>query len=445
MRFRLDDPQVDLFPAAMSGARRACGSHGLVGRCRRRDPAKGLPAVPVYVATGPRRDTLGYPLRTVPIGTGVSDNDEVAWLQAVVEVLERFCLLWPGHREAVIRAAADELGERAIPPRAFGLFSPEQYSSLPGLRLPQPHEPLDWTRGWSLTRDEPVLVPAALVLGSVTAGRPNDFVHSLSSTGVAAHVSVTAAVLSGLLEVIERDAVMLTWLHRRTPPRLEVDTGAPAILTELFDRYLRLDHFRVELVDLTADSGLPTIACLALCDDPSRPAAVMGSATRLDPVEAVRKALFEAAQILSSLALLGCDARSALADHAAVRTFDDHARYYAGTEAAATLGFLTASNLPVPVSSLSPFSTGSLGADLASAVDAAARTGMEVVVVDLTTPEVARLGFHTLKVLAPPALDINADVRYPLLGSERIRTVPERMGWQVLPDGALNLQPCPLA
>ena len=43
------------------------------------------------------------------------------------------------------------------------------------------------------------------------------------STGCAAHTDIAAALLSGLCEVIERDAIALLWLQRMAVPRLSLD------------------------------------------------------------------------------------------------------------------------------------------------------------------------------------------------------------------------------
>ena len=48
------------------------------------------------------------------------------------------------------------------------------------------------------------------------------FTHSVS-TGTAAHSDMREALLGGLLEVVERDSISLTWLQRLRLPSIEVD------------------------------------------------------------------------------------------------------------------------------------------------------------------------------------------------------------------------------
>lgn len=439
--FNMTAPAGDLWNRAVAAAEGLVGSHGLVRRCQARPATEGLPSLPVYVAIGPRRDTSGTPLRAVPLGTGVSDDAGEAWLQAVIEVVERYCMVWPHHRSSAIRAPIRDLGDNAIPASAFGLFSARQYASMPALRLPAPDDPIDWTWAWSLTRETFVLVPAVLALTAVEPRPPNNLIHGLSSTGVACHVSVEAAVLAGVLEVMERDAVMLWWLHRRCPTTVRVDSGASAVYDLLSDHFAHTP-FDFQLLDLTSDTGFPTFACLARSEHPGRPAAVFGSATRLDPLSAARKALFEAAQILSSLAGLGCDGQSRLPAES-VRTFEDHARYYASATTTSELDFIQQSSTR-DLSSLDSVGCGTPGQDLRSVVSRLGELGLEVLAVDLTTPEVALAGLHTVKVLVPGAIDINADVRFPLLGSPRIHGAAKTLGWPAKTENELNLAPCPL-
>lgn len=427
---------------AVSRARRLVGTHAIVGRCKRREQVAGIPTVPIYVAAGPRRDLRGRRLGALLVGTGVSEVEEEAWLKAVVEVVERYCLLWPHHRSRIVRASLEQVRDQAVPVDRFGLFSEEQYREDPAIHAPGPSEEIDWTWAYSLTHCRFVLVPAALAFPAVGERPPNNYTRGLTSTGVAAHICVSAAVLAGLYEVVERDAVMLSWLQRRSPTRLTVGPTTP-LLRDLVENHFRLPDFEFVLVDLTADSGIPTVGCLALSDRPDRPAAVMGAASRGDPVEAARKALFETAQVLSALHSLGVSARSSMAA-SEVRHVDDHARYYSSDDAATHLSFLAASPSETLIQSLGSEGSSDGSDSLEKMVARLAGVGLEVLVVDLTTPDVGSCGYRAVKVLVPGTVDLNGDVRYPHLGSPRIRTVPERLGWPSAGD-RLNLLPCPLA
>jgi len=99
----------------------------------------------------------------------------------------------------------------------------------------------------------------------------------------------------------------------------------------------------------------------------------------------------------------------------------------------------------VDVADLGDLRTGSVSRDLAACVERLGAVGLDVLVVALTPEDVARCGFHTVRVLVPGAVDMNGDVRFPHLGSKRIHDVPAAMGRPALAPEDLNLGPCPLA
>lgn len=442
LRFQLGSPAEDAGARAQVAAGRVLGGHGVVGRCHRLAAVDGLPALPVCVAVGPRRDVSGRRFRLDVTGTGVSEVAADARVKAIAEAVEHYCFVVPHDPSRILRASYEQVADWAVPVERFGVLSDAQYQAFPSLRLPERHDEIDWTWAWSLSLGCFRLVPAALAFTSVGSRPPNNFTPGLTTTGVASHLSVEAALLAGLYEVVERDALMIHWFNRRTPRRIVLAERIPADLAHLVHEQFTLPDIDVSLLDMTLDSGLATVLGVARSDSPRRPALVVGSATRAEPVEAARKALFEVAQILVACNALGLTNDSAFAP-SAVRSLEDHARLYACREHVPLAGFLTEPAGQVGLGDLPARATGSVAGDLAMAVERVRTMGLEVLAVELTPPDVARSGFRTFRVLVPGTVDINGDVRFPRLGSPRIHEVPAAMGWDL--PGALNVAPCPLS
>jgi ribosomal protein S12 methylthiotransferase accessory factor YcaO len=105
-----------------------------------------------------------------------------------------------------------------------------------------------------------------------------------------------AGVRSGLLEVIERDAVMVSWLTLARPRPLQTslrwrsDNG----IDIRFD--LAVEDYRLYL--LHSPAGIPVVFAVAHGGRNQPPVAV-GAAAHLDLVLACRKALIEAQQTFS--------------------------------------------------------------------------------------------------------------------------------------------------
>lgn len=442
--FQLAAPEGDLLARARAAADRLVGPYAVVRRCRPYPPVPGLPSTPIFVARGPLRDFGGRHAGFDVIGMGVSDDAADARLKAIIETVERYCFAWPHDPSLVERHSYEEVAGHAVAPEHFRPFTEAQYRARPSLRFPGPSDPVDWAWAYSLTRQRFALIPAPCAFSTVGLRPPNNFLASTSSTGVACHVSVEAALLAGLLEVVERDAIMLYWLNRRRPRRIALEGPGAAEVVQLLDDHFRVCDFEFVLLDITADSGIPTVCCLARSADPGRPRAAFGAACRPDPAAAARKALFESAQVLSGLHGLGFDARSSLA-LSDVRNIWDHARYYAVASNSAPLDAFAGSGEEIDIGDIQGFASGVVADDLGACVERLAAVGLEVLCVELTPPDVARSGLRTMKVIVPGMVDINGDARLPHLGPERVHRVPGAMGWPALADDGHDLAPCPLS
>ena len=97
-----------------------------------------------------------------------------------------------------------------------------------------------WVRGYSLTRGEQIWVPLQLATFYNWPKDREPYLRLPISTGSAAGGILEQALYRGVLEVIERDAFMITWLKRLSPPRLDLKSfESPRIkkISEYFERY----------------------------------------------------------------------------------------------------------------------------------------------------------------------------------------------------------------
>jgi ribosomal protein S12 methylthiotransferase accessory factor len=73
-------------------------------------------------------------------------------------------------------------------------------------------------------------------------------------------------------------------------------------------------------------------------------------------------------------------------------------------------------------------STGDPEADLDKVLSLLEARGFDVIVVDLTTPDVRDLGFRVVRVFIPGLQPLHGDHRYPFLGGKRWSDAPFRLG-----------------
>lgn len=158
--------------------------------------------------------------------------------------------------------------------------------------------PLKWIEAAPLSQGPPILFPAALCYRNVQ--NTQGFAPRVKlSTGCGAGPSREAALLHGLLELVERDAVALWWLGGRHGLQLP-EPGIPATLLSVLKREA---SSRISwLLDITTDLGIPCIAALSTEADGSGLAA--GFAARLCHAEAARAAVFEMCQMEVGLHLI---------------------------------------------------------------------------------------------------------------------------------------------
>lgn len=421
---------------------------GIVRECRPLEGSEELTPVQTYVARGSRR-LPGWTLLEPVWGTGTSTEAHLAHVAAVAEAIECYCSMAPPRPEDLERTAYRDIEVRAVRPQSLIQAPLHQRRRHPTAISVPDTKVIDWVWTYSMTTAEPVLVPAALVHLGMSSGR--EFVGGRVSTGFACHVNLSQAVLTGLCEVLERDALAIAW-HARVPlTPLDVQgTEAGEVARGLAERAGVTAHCYA----VPNDGPFPVVLARGECED-AEPHAVVGVACRQEPEAAALKAMFEVCQVLVGLRLRRPPRP------AKIRHLDDSAAFYASAPGAVLLDrhLLTGSKVMplgdvpgVGAASAAPTGAGSGVHGLARAVvDYGVRwlaeRGLEVLVAETTTADVATSGFRVLRVIVPGAVDISSDPRLAPLGATRMREVPARLGLRKRPltTSQLNRLPVPLA
>ncbi|MEV8285877.1 TOMM precursor leader peptide-binding protein [Streptomyces niveus] len=401
---------------------------------------------PVYLSGSTSADlslikrTMGV---TVNGGAGFSKGEAVA--ATIGESLERYAagLYRPADLHLATWDELEAAGRSAVPPVEFGLFSPEQHAE-PGF----PFTPFDggtpvrWTQATDLLSGAPVQVPASQVYMHYRRVRGEAAIGQSISTGLAAGPSYRAAVLSGLYEVIERDALAISWLHRLPPRPLPPEVvAASSRVSYLIDR---ATTWRVRFYDLSLDLTPSTVVAVMEHHSGAEQIMSFGSACRWSPVKAVEKAFLEAAQGLTYVRRLlrQHEDWEAAEDFGNVDDFNKHAILYSKyPRLRERAGYLVHPSAPVPPGRPerpAPAATddpvGRIAAELAAA-------GHRVCVVDLTTPDVRRSGAHVVRVLVPGLQHLSGVHGCRMLGNRRLYDIVAALGCDTRPD---NPYPHPL-
>lgn len=247
-------------------------------------------------------DRVGIPVHTVhkPAGKSLSNGSgkgvtpQASRISAIMEAVEQ--TYWEDHAVPRIVASQDDL-------EADGVAHVEA-SQVPMIRgnLWHPGLRIEWTPLTDLRNGTQVLVPADIVgLPWRTGTRRIALTHMCGSNGLASGSNVLEAVMSGLTEVMERDAVaMRAAASKEHLPAHSLDLdllsdrfGDP--FAGLLDK-VRAAGLELALFDVTGDAGLPTHKALLTDPGVGGVGSYSGYGASLDPATAAVRALTEAVQ-----------------------------------------------------------------------------------------------------------------------------------------------------
>jgi ribosomal protein S12 methylthiotransferase accessory factor len=226
-----------------------------------------------------------------------------------------------------------------------------------------------------------------------------------TSTGLASHPDPWRALYSGLLEIIERDAVMITWLTRRraVPLRTGLSWTTPGGRTVRFDRSVEQYH----LFLLDSPTSVPVVFAVAF-GAAGQPAMAVGAAAHLHLPHACRKALVEAHQTLHWATGMRAGGQRVPASADDLDDFDDHVAYYLEPERRRAADFLLDSDAePVQVDIDGDLFQANAELSTRTVVEMCEDGGVECYAVDVTAPDVREAGLWVVRAVSPQL--------YPLL------------------------------
>lgn len=382
---------------------------------------------------------------------GHSDSYARSALLGLMEAHERLAGTQPRRVTGLLVDTYRNVADHAVDPAECGLYADDAASELVRWSADLP---IPWVWGWSLRDERAVLVPALLTYYHL-ADQSAKFVQECSN-GCASGGCLEEAVLHGLLELVERDAFLISWYARPDLTEIDPRTSARPATRHMVER-LSMYGYDVRLFDSRIEFPVPVVTAVAHRRDGGPGTALFCAGASPDPEEAIASGLYEVAgqvpDFARETAALAGLLRAKAADFDRVRTLTDHPMLYGLPEMARHAEHLLARRRPaLPVAevyrewnAVRP-RTLDLRDDLRHCVAAVTAAGFDVVVVDQTSPEQLAIGLRTASVLAPGLLPIDFGWRRQrALSAERTRTVLRRTGRldRDLAPGELNLAPHP--
>jgi ribosomal protein S12 methylthiotransferase accessory factor len=229
--------------------------------------------------------------------------------------------------------------------------------------------PLQWTRGYNLTRNEEVLVPF------------NWFFMINEFNGPSAGNCVEEAVLQGICEIVERHVSSIVSRGRLQTPAVDLDSAADPLVREMIWKY-RKAGIKLFANDFSLDTGIPSVGVMAYdpVTFPEKSEIVWTAGTTPDPQKALSRALTEVAQLAGDFNTSSNYVASGLPK------FKDPVQ----------AGFIMHPKSSVSIFDMPDLSSANIRVEVENCVKALSRMGMEVILVNVTHPKLQIPAFYTI-------------------------------------------------
>ncbi|NQZ12958.1 MAG: YcaO-like family protein, partial [Algicola sp.] len=369
-------------------------------------------------------------------GSGKGLDEISAHIGAVGEAIERYS----GARYRLDDCHYGDIQQLSgdyISPQTLVLYSPQQYrdAQFPFSRWHE-QKKIHWVQGRKLAQDTPVWVPALVAYFHFNAPFEEQFCQT-SSSGLAAGKNWSDAAIRASFELIERDAMMLTWYAQLPCQRLSIErfkTGKMAVMIE----QLCNNGVALELYLLDVGLHIPTVVCLGLGDGQSAPAVSVSLAAHDDINVAISKALLEQGHLLPHLKMMMASDYPVPSTIEQVQSLEDHAAYYFNQDKISAFDFMRQSEQnaiepdqwPYPAINDTAQKRQQIAQRLASAE-------VDITIIDITSPDVALSPFTVVRAVGAHMQPIHFGEQYKRVDNPRLD--------KLLEGRAVNLNPHPVA
>ncbi len=368
---------------------------------------------------------------------GTGETLEDAKCSALVEAIERYSS--ESRRENTIVATYREVRKHAINPKDIALFSEKQYSleNFPWKRFSE-NSKISWTPGFNLIINKALLIPTDFVY----TGYGRDKLCGETSNGAAGHISWAQAILGGILELVERDGIMIMWFNRLPMPKISLDS-LPSEISRVVQK-INDFGFDVIIQNTTTEIGIPAFCVYLVNKIKKKPAMISGAGSHINPEIAIRKGLREGIRFFADylayperyeqVKILGFDE---------IRSPLEHGDLYYDPEMLKHLDFIIESDNYQDFSEIKDNSKKDPVENLKLCLDIFRKKKMDVIAVECTSVDVANTGLYVVKMIIPGMQPIDFGMRNQRLGGKRLYTVPMELGYSRRPtrEEELNMIP----
>lgn len=340
----------------------------------------------------------------------IDENRNIAKIKALGEYLERYCLDNPERR--LESFSYNQIQSIALDPALFINFRDSDMNFKREEYIEKIRNcPLRWIQGKNERNDTEVLIPAQAVYVDFPF-EDEPILRPRISTGAATHESREEALYNGILENIERDSYMISYLSNRDLAKVDLTKNFSKIY-EYFKRYL-LDLY---VFDTTTDLGIPSFMCLNIDKTGIGPAVSVGLKSSLNAKKAIEGCIKESQQVRQWIRHLWRENNfPEINSPEEIKSIEDRGFYWYPKNRIGQLeNLINSSNIQELTELKSPIrSNQELVRHLHS-------KGIETYSVDIAHPFITEAGFFVIKTIQPQLHPLFLDESLPCYYSERLK------------------------
>lgn len=338
-------------------------------------------------------------------GLGIDRSPKKAFLSCIGEALERYCMSVYKDRDLIFSSYNGLANEHL--PQDFYLYTKKQYRSHSEFSDPKKAK-IYWVKVSQYTNPKKFLYwPASLVY--------LPFEHGLraaeaTSTGVAAHTTLSNAVLGGTLEAIERDALMINFLQRLDPPELDTESTKGTLKTFI----LKIKRgYNLKIYKLYSDIKVPIFLGLIWRKNQNTLHYGIGACANLDSDKALEKTLKECLfTYFYSKFLMDLKQKN----KSKIKTLYEHYLYYQDEDF---------QNLLFKKSRKEKYKKEKYSKNYL--FEELRKGGLEVFFKELTTRDIKSTKIKVVRVIIPGLIDLNKSHDLRRKAATRFWTVPQKL------------------
>ena len=341
-------------------------------------------------------------------GLGVHFNEKYALIGCLAEAIERYCISYIPKND-VIYCKRKDLDQNRVFDHYY-LYSPEQYNKLSNFANPL-EDSIHWTKIQSIHSKKWKYWPASLIYIPFSISKP---ACETTTTGTAAGFTIKDCIENGLLELIERDALMINFMQKLDPPEIDLNTITSKKLNEL----VKMIHkeYNMKIYQLYTDTDVPVMFSIIWKKRFGRIHYGIGACASLDSDTSIYKSLKECLfTYFYSKHIL--DLRKT--DPNEIDKLYEHFLFYQRENFDKLLFHSKIIKYKRKIVKFNDI------------IDKLRSSGVDAYYKEITTPDVKNTNIKVVKVIAPGLIDLNKSHVLPRLNANRFWDVPRKLGLSV--------------